>query len=84
MSRRDGALKMTRREALKLMATATAVAALGSNAAMALIRPRPSAVAKNIMQVSAADGEKLVPTTCGICRNHCLIMVRAQDGVQPT
>lgn len=72
-------LKVTRRQALKLFAIASAIAALGSTADY--VAPKLKALAQETTQAGQDAGERLIPTGCGICRNHCNIMVRVKDGV---
>ena len=73
-------LKLSRRTFLKIASVTAALAAVaGSMDSIAGLERR-------LRQLQAAEttdkqGVKLIPTNCGICRNHCLITVAVQDGV---
>ena len=84
---RENTQRISRREFLKIAATITAMASLGSTVAMAakrLYKGKPKtfqATSGQEWNVAPGVNWKLVPTNCGVCRNHCNLLVAVQDGV---
>ncbi|MCE4598602.1 MAG: molybdopterin-dependent oxidoreductase [Desulfurococcales archaeon] len=72
-------LKITRRSFLKIMAITAALASVAeATGSTSLLRRSLTPSEKSPGSVA---GDALIPTTCGICRNHCQLVVSVQDGV---